>query len=76
MAEPSMNQIMQHLMQVMNKQQEIIEKLSQKQLESKVKVEGLKLPTYSGRSDESARLYWANLENDFWRKERNAKRSL
>ena len=61
----------------MNKQQEIIEKLIQKQLESKVKVDRLKLPTYSGRSDASARLDWADLKNYFfWRMEVNEKRSL
>ena len=59
MAQPTNVELMQQMMQMLQRQQELIGTLALSHGAGGLKVDGLKTPTYSGRSDESVRLFYA-----------------
>ena len=65
MGQPSNAELMQQMMHMLQQQQELIQTLANSQKEGGLKVDGLRIPTYSGRSDESVRLYYAQIQQYF-----------
>ena len=65
MAQPSNAELMQQMMQMLQRQQELINTLAASQREGVLKVDGLRMPTYSGRNEESARLFYMQIHQYF-----------
>ena len=63
MAQPTNVELLQQMMQMLQRQQELIETLALSQGAGGRKVDGLKMPTYSERSEESVRLFYAQVKN-------------
>ena len=65
MAQPTNVELMQEMMWMLQRQQELIDTLSLSHGAGGLKVDGLKMPTYSGRSEDSVRLSYAQVKQHF-----------
>ncbi|TMW66815.1 hypothetical protein Poli38472_014127 [Pythium oligandrum] len=64
--EPATNeQLMQQMVALIARQQEMLEKMQREQVRTEFKLEGVKLPTYSGRVEESAQLFYEQADQYF-----------
>ena len=62
MAQPTNVKPMQQNVQMLQRQQEIIDTLAIFHCAGGLKVDGIKMLTYSGRSEESVRLFYAQIK--------------
>lgn len=58
-------QLMQQMMAMIARQQEMLEKMQANQNGLNLKLEGVKMPVYSGRVEESAQLYYEQMDQYF-----------
>ena len=65
MSSPSTNDLMERMLQMLAHQQKIIDDMARQRMDAPIRVEGLKLPTYSGRIEESARLFYEQMNQYF-----------
>uniref|UniRef100_M4BPN0 Uncharacterized protein n=1 Tax=Hyaloperonospora arabidopsidis (strain Emoy2) TaxID=559515 RepID=M4BPN0_HYAAE len=65
MADPVSIQIINSVVQILKHQQQMLDQLVRPRIDSGIRVDGIKIPVYTGRLEESARLFYDQIEQYF-----------